>query len=197
MPRRQLRRSDAGHRGNHLRIRKCRLTVQVSTKLNRSHAVTGETALILPTLGRTEVDEQPAGPQFVTVEDSMSVVHASRGTLPPASPALRSEVRIVCEMAPHTRDRVTVPWESLAADYSLIRERIERVVPGLPRLSSASCPSWRLVLDHPVRDRREFPTATGKGNFTVNRLHVLVDHQGGYYCKQSAPTISSTPRFMG
>lgn len=91
----------------------------------------GETALILPTLGRTEVDEQPAGPQFVTVEDSMSVVHASRGTLPPASPALRSEVRIVCEMARRTLgDRVTVPWESLAADYSLIRERIERVVPG-------------------------------------------------------------------
>jgi formate dehydrogenase major subunit len=155
-------------------LRKCRLTVQVSTKLNRSHAVTGETALILPTLGRTEVDEQPAGPQFVTVEDSMSVVHASRGTLRPASPALRSEVRIVCEMARCTLgDRVMVPWESLAADYSLIRERIERVVPGCHDYRVRVASPGGFVLDHPVRDRREFPTATGKGNFTVNRLHVL------------------------
>ncbi|HJV13597.1 MAG TPA: FdhF/YdeP family oxidoreductase [Propionibacteriaceae bacterium] len=155
-------------------LRRCRLTVQVSTKLNRSHAVTGETALIIPTLGRTEVDEQPAGSQFVTVEDSMSVVHASRGTLPPASPALRSEVRIVCEMADRTLgDRVTVPWESLAADYSLIRERIERVVPGCQDYRMRVAHPGGFVLDHPVRDRREFPTASGKGNFTVNRLHVL------------------------
>jgi formate dehydrogenase major subunit len=155
-------------------LNKCRLTVQVSTKLNRSHAVTGETALILPTLGRTEVDEQPTGPQFVTVEDSMSVVHASRGTLPPASPALRSEVRIVCELARRALgDRMTVPWESLAADYSLIRERIERVVPGCRGYRVRVANPGGFVLDHPVRDRREFPTASGKGNFTVNQLHVL------------------------
>jgi formate dehydrogenase major subunit len=155
-------------------MRKCRLSVQVSTKLNRSHAVTGETALILPTLGRTEVDEQPTGPQFVTVEDSMSVVHASRGTLPPASPALRSEVRIVCELARRTLgDRVPVPWESMAADYSAIRERIERVVPDCQGYRIRVARPGGFVLDNPVRDRREFPTATGKGNFTVNHLHVL------------------------
>jgi formate dehydrogenase major subunit len=155
-------------------IRNCRLSVQISTKLNRSHAVTGETAIILPTLGRTEIDAQPAGQQFVTVEDSMSVVHASRGTLPPASPQLRSEVRIVCEIARRTlEDRLAVPWEAFADDYSLIRERIERVVPGCYDYQKRVQQPGGFVLDHPVRDRREFPTATGKGNFTANRLEVL------------------------
>jgi molybdopterin-dependent oxidoreductase alpha subunit len=155
-------------------VRNCRLSVQISTKLNRSHAVTGETAIILPTLGRTEIDAQPAGQQFVTVEDSMSVVHASRGTLPPASPQLRSEVRIVCEIARRTLDdRLAVPWEAFADDYSLIRERIERVVPGCYDYQKRVQQPGGFVLDHPVRDRREFPTATGKGNFTANRLEVL------------------------
>jgi molybdopterin-dependent oxidoreductase alpha subunit len=155
-------------------IRECRLSVQISTKLNRSHAVTGETAIILPTLGRTEIDAQPAGRQFVSVEDSMSVVHASRGTLPPASPWLRSEVRIVCEMARRTlQDRPAVTWEAFADDYSLIRERIERVVPDCYDYQKRVQQPGGFVLDHPVRDRREFPTATGKGNFTVNRLEVL------------------------
>jgi molybdopterin-dependent oxidoreductase alpha subunit len=155
-------------------IRNCRLSVQISTKLNRSHAVTGETAIILPTLGRTEIDAQPAGKQFVTVEDSMSVVHASRGTLPPASPQLRSEVRIVSEIARRTlEDRLAIPWEAFADDYSLIRERIERVVPGCYDYQKRVEQPGGFVLDHPVRDRREFPTATGKGNFTVNHLEVL------------------------
>ncbi|ONH30332.1 FdhF/YdeP family oxidoreductase [Pseudofrankia asymbiotica] len=83
-------------------IRSCRLTVQISTKLNRSHAVTGQVALILPTLGRTEVDVQAGGPQVVTVEDSMGSVHASRGTIAPAGPALRSEVAIVTGLAAAT-----------------------------------------------------------------------------------------------
>src|SRR5699024_6109074 len=69
-------------------LHSCDLTVQVSTKLNRSHVVGGRTALILPTLGRTETDRQAGGDQFVSVEDSMSVVHSSRGTLAPASPSL-------------------------------------------------------------------------------------------------------------
>jgi formate dehydrogenase major subunit len=155
-------------------IRKCRLSVQISTKLNRSHAVTGETAIILPTLGRTEIDAQRAGQQFVTVEDSMSIVHSSRGTLPPASAHLRSEVRIVCELARHTlKDRLAIPWEAFADDYSLIRERIERVVPGCYDYQKRVQQPGGFVLDHPVRDRREFPTATGKGNFTANRLEVL------------------------
>jgi molybdopterin-dependent oxidoreductase alpha subunit len=155
-------------------LRRCRLTVQVSTKLNRSHAVTGRDALILPTLGRTEIDRQPSGPQFVTVEDSMSVVHASRGRLEPASKQLRSEVRIVCELAARTLgDRVAVPWEEFAADYDLIRERLERVVPDCERYRERVAVPGGFVLAHNVRDRRRFDTTTGKANFTVNELTVL------------------------
>jgi molybdopterin-dependent oxidoreductase alpha subunit len=155
-------------------LRRCRLTVQVSTKLNRSHAVTGREALILPTLGRTEIDQQPSGPQFVTVEDSMSVIHASRGRLRPASPLLRSEVRIICELAARTLgDRVTVPWERFADDYDLVRERFERVVPDCERYRERVATPGGFVLAHNVRDRRRFDTTTGKANFTVNELTVL------------------------
>jgi molybdopterin-dependent oxidoreductase alpha subunit len=155
-------------------LRRCRLTVQVSTKLNRSHAVTGREALILPTLGRTEIDRQPSGPQFVTVEDSMSAVHASRGSLEPASPHLRSEVRIICELAARTLgDRVGVPWTKFADDYHLIRERIERVVPGCERYRERVAVPGGFVLAHNVRDDRTFDTTTGKANFTVNELTVL------------------------
>jgi molybdopterin-dependent oxidoreductase alpha subunit len=155
-------------------VRRCRLTVQVSTKLNRSHAVTGGAALILPTLGRTELDPQPAGPQFVTVEDSMSVVHASHGGLRPASPHLRSEVRIVCELARRVLgDRVPVRWEELAADYGEIRAHIERVVPGCQDYRERVARPGGFTLDNPVRDERRFTTVTGKANFTVNELRVL------------------------
>jgi molybdopterin-dependent oxidoreductase alpha subunit len=155
-------------------LRRCRLTVQVSTKLNRSHAVSGCRALILPTLGRSELDEQPSGPQFVTVEDSMSVVHASRGRLQPASPHLRSEVRIVCELAARTLGTtVQVPWLEFADDYDLIRERLERVVPDCERYRERVEAPGGFELAHNVRDRRQFDTSTGRANFTVNELSVL------------------------
>src|SRR5579883_3051680 len=80
-------------------LRRCKLTAHVSTKLNRAHLVTGETALILPCIGRTERDKQASGEQFVTVENSMGIVHTSRGRFVPASPELRSEVAIVCGLA--------------------------------------------------------------------------------------------------
>src|SRR5690606_28253537 len=107
-------------------LRRCRLTVQVSTKLNRSHVVTGDVALILPTLGRTEVDQQRHGPQFVTVEDSMGMVHASRGRLAPASPSLLSEVAIICRLAAATLDdgRLDVDWAALEANYDDIRDHV-------------------------------------------------------------------------
>jgi molybdopterin-dependent oxidoreductase alpha subunit len=155
-------------------IQRCRLTVQVSTKLNRSHAITGVAALILPTLGRTEIDDQPGGPQFVTVEDSMSAVHPSIGRLRPASPHLRSEVRIVCELASQTLGgRTSVPWLDFAADYGSIRERIERVVPGCEEYRAGVAKPGGYVLAHPVRDHRSFTTVSGKANFTKNELAVL------------------------
>ncbi len=112
-------------------LRRCSLTVQISTKLNRSHLVTGQTALILPCLGRTERDRQTEGEQFVTVENSMGIVHRSRGRLGPASEHLRSESRIVAEMAAATlADRSPLDFLALASSYERIRDLIEQAVAG-------------------------------------------------------------------
>ncbi|EFE70111.1 formate dehydrogenase [Streptomyces viridosporus ATCC 14672] len=150
-------------------MRRARLTVHVSTKLNRSHAVTGARALILPTLGRTERDLQDGGEQFVTVEDSMGMVHASRGRLEPASPHLLSEPAIVCRLARRVlgADSV-VPWEEFEKDYATIRDRIARVIPGFEDFNArlAARPEG-FALPHAPRDERRFPTATGKANFTA------------------------------
>ncbi|WP_239377112.1 MULTISPECIES: FdhF/YdeP family oxidoreductase [unclassified Frankia] len=155
-------------------MRRLRLSVQVSTKLNRSHAVTGQRALILPALGRTEIDVQAGGPQFVTVEDSMSAVHASRGNLAPASASLRSEMAIICGLARATLgERVAVDWEGLAADYGRVRAHIGRVVPGCADFEVKAARPGGFVLPHPPRDSRTFPTVTGRARFTVNTLDVL------------------------
>src|SRR6185436_17003263 len=100
-------------------------------KLNRAHLITGQQALILPCLGRTEIDEQTSGTQFVTTENSMAVVQASRGFLPPASEHLLSEPAIVAHLASATLGgRSSIDWKALSANYNLIREHIARVVPG-------------------------------------------------------------------
>ncbi|MFC0865904.1 FdhF/YdeP family oxidoreductase [Sphaerimonospora cavernae] len=154
-------------------MRRCRLTVQVSTKLNRSHAVCGEEALILPTLGRTERDVQRGGDQFVTVEDSMGMVHASRGRLRPASDALLSEVAIVSRLAREVFGDDGVPWADFEADYDTIRDRIARVVPGFADFNAKARRPGGFTLPNAPRDERRFPTATGRANFTVNPLEVL------------------------
>ncbi|WP_055478756.1 FdhF/YdeP family oxidoreductase [Sphaerimonospora mesophila] len=156
-------------------MRRCKLTVQVSTKLNRSHAVCGEEALILPTLGRTERDVQRGGEQFVTVEDSMGMVHGSRGRLRPASAALLSEVAIVSRLAREVfgDDDPHVPWAEFEADYDAIRDRIARVVPGFADYNEKARRPGGFTLPNAPRDERRFPTATGRANFTVNPLEVL------------------------
>jgi len=152
-------------------IRKCALTVQISTKLNRSHAVVGETALILPVLGRSETDRQPGGEQFVTVENSMGVVTASRGRLKPASEFLKSEVRVVAELAVATvGTRSDINWRRLADDYDLIRDRIAKVVPGFAKFNDRLYDDGQIELPHAVRDKREFVTDSGKAEFTVHEL---------------------------
>jgi molybdopterin-dependent oxidoreductase alpha subunit len=150
----------------------CSLTVHVSTKLNRSHVVHGRAALILPTLGRTERDAQASGEQFVTVEDSMSQVHTSRGRLAPASEHLLSEVAIVCRLAERLFGAGhAVPWRAFEADYDLVRDRISRVVPGCADYNRRVREPDGFVLPHAPRDSREFTgTANGKGNFTVSEL---------------------------
>ena len=160
-------------------LRSCELTVQVSTKLNRSHVVPGKTALILPTLGRTERDVRNGVEQFVTVEDSMSVVHSSRGRLAPASDQLMSEVDIICRLAREVLGaHHPVPWESFTGDYDLIRERIARVVPGCADYNAKVRQPDGFVLPHPPRDAREFPTSTGLANFTVNKFEYPHVPQG-------------------
>jgi len=147
-------------------LRSCALTVHVSTKLNRSHVVTGDVSLILPCLGRTERD--PAG--FVTVEDSMSSVHASHGRLAPASSYLRSEVEIVCRLALATLPSSTVPWESFAADYRVVRAFIADVVPGFEDYETKVATPGGFTLPHPPRDARSFKTPSGRAHFTASPL---------------------------
>jgi molybdopterin-dependent oxidoreductase alpha subunit len=155
-------------------MRAAALTVHVSTKLNRSHVVHGREALILPAMGRSERDLTGGRPQRVTVEDSMSAVHASHGPLEPASPYLKSEVDIVCSLAEATiGDRHDIPWSEFRADYSEIRRRIARVVPGCAAYDEKVDRPGGFVLPHPPRDSRTFPTKQGKAIFTVSPTDVL------------------------
>ena len=156
-------------------LAKCKLTVHVSTKLNRSHLITGDTALILPCLGRSEEDLQKAGLQFVTVENSMGVVHQSNGKLKPASPLLKSEVAIVAGLAqavfrdqPAKRDLVL--WADLAENYDLIRDHISRVVRGFSEFNQKVRKPGGFYLPNLVRDKLEFKTQSGLANFTVHEL---------------------------
>jgi molybdopterin-dependent oxidoreductase alpha subunit len=155
-------------------LRGTALTVHVSTKLNRSHVVTGEQALILPTLGRTELDRQESGPQAVSVEDSMSQVHLSRGRMKPASEHLLSEVAIAAGLAEAVLgDDPHVPWRALVTDYDQIRDRIARVIPGFSDFNRRVRERDGFTLPHPPRDERRFNTPSGRALFTANRLEVL------------------------
>jgi molybdopterin-dependent oxidoreductase alpha subunit len=160
-------------------LRNCRLTVQISTKLNRSHTVCGDTALILPTLGRSDRDVQETGEQFVTVEDSMSEVHASYGRLDPASPALLSEVAIIGRIASRTLAGTgpDIPWAEFERDYSLIRDRIARVVPGFEDFNERVAAPGGFVLPNPVNEG-VFPTPGGKAVFTCNDFAELAPPPG-------------------
>jgi molybdopterin-dependent oxidoreductase alpha subunit len=151
-------------------LRRCRLTVHVSTKLNRAHLVTGEQALILPCLGRTETDLQAGGPQFVTTENSMAVVQASRGFLQPASDKLLSEPAIVARLATATLgDRSNIPWQALVADYDLIRDHIAHVVPGFDDYNSRVRRPGGFHLPNSASERI-FKTPSGRAVFTVHAL---------------------------
>ena len=155
-------------------LRSCSLTVQVSTKLNRSHVVHGATALILPSLGRTDRDIQNGTKQQVSVEDSMSMVHLSRGSLHPPSDQVRSEVAIVSQLARALLGpNHPVPWEQFNDDYDTIRDAIAAVVPDCEDYNRKVRQPDGFQLPHPPRDSREFPTSTGKANFAVNTLEWL------------------------
>jgi molybdopterin-dependent oxidoreductase alpha subunit len=145
----------------------CKLTVHVATKLNRSHLRHGTEALILPCLGRTERDVRAGGEQFVTVEDSMAMVHASRGRLAPSSPELLSEVAIITGLA-HRVFGDDLGWREMGEDYSVIRGHISRVVPGCQDYQQRVSQPGGFMLPRPPHDSRTFPTPSGKARFTVN-----------------------------
>jgi molybdopterin-dependent oxidoreductase alpha subunit len=148
-------------------MRKLHLTVAVTTKLNRGHLIHGKEALILPCLARSEIDFQKSGPQSGTVEDSMSMVHASGGLLAPGSEHLKSEVAIVCGMARATLTNTTVDWQSFEDDYDLIRDKIEEVFPNLFKDFNAKIRKpggFRLANG---ASERVWRTSTGKARFIV------------------------------
>ncbi|MFT3860717.1 FdhF/YdeP family oxidoreductase [Micropruina sp.] len=167
------------------------LTVHVSTKLNGSHAVPGRRALILPTLGRTEYDRTGGIEQFVTVEDSMGMVHASRGRLCPAGDALRSEVDIVCSIAERTLGNEGVDFSAMRGDYATIRSHIEATVPGFEHFEQRVADPAGFVLPNGPRDSRTFNTSTGRARFTVNPL-VIVEVPPGHLLLQ---TVRSHDQF--
>ena len=163
------------------------LTIGIQTKLNRSHLHHGREALILPCLGRTERDITDAGEQFVTVEDSMSMVHSSRGKLLPGSPLLRSEVQIICGVGAalfgpasdqgEAKDRID--WSGMARDYTTIRRHISHVVPGFHAFEERVAHPGGFELPNGARDSLDFKTSTGKGRITANPLtavHVPPGH---------------------
>jgi formate dehydrogenase major subunit len=155
-------------------MERAELSVMVSTKLNRTHVRCGRTALILPALGRSERDQTGGVDQRVTVEDSMSVVQASRGPLTPAGAELRSEVDIVCRIAEATLGADSpVPWADYRSDYSNIRRAIAEVVPGCASYDDKVRQPGGFTLPHPPRDSRTFPTSEGKALFSVSPLDVL------------------------
>ena len=154
-------------------LRRCRLTVHVSTKLNRGHLITGRRALILPTLGRAERDVQASGPQFVTIENSMGIVQQLARTAGAGRAGAAQRAGDRGRLAAATLgERSTVDWASLVADYDRIRERIERVVPGFDDYNRRVREPGGFYLPNLARDRREFTTTTGKANFTVHRIRA-------------------------
>ena len=155
-------------------LRRCSLTVHICTKLNRSHVITGRTGLILPCLGRSERDlDEKGSPQFLTVENSMSVVHASHGKLDPASPHLLSEPQIIARTAAATlKGRSSVPWLEMGRDYDLIRDRIERVVPGFEDFNNRVRKPGGFYLPNNARELK-WDTATGKANFATHPISCV------------------------
>jgi molybdopterin-dependent oxidoreductase alpha subunit len=147
-------------------MRNLDIAVHIATKLNRSHLLVGKQSLILPCLGRTEIDLQATGPQSITVEDSMSMVHASRGGLKPASEHLKSEPAIIAEIARATLPNTRVRWAEMISDYGKIRDAIEAIFPEFADFNARvkKPGGFRLYV---AASEREWLTPTKKANFLV------------------------------
>ncbi len=155
------------------------LTVQISTKLNRSHLVTGKQALILPCLGRTEIDQQESGDQFVSVENSMGIVHSSTGGLKPASKFLKSEVAITCSIGNALFGTSPINWSAFTTDYDLIRDSIQRVIPGFDEYNRRVREEGGFYLPNGPRDGPTWKTPSGSAEFISDKLSTI-DNSDGY-----------------
>lgn len=161
-------------------LRQCNLTAHISTKPNRSHVVHGKRALILPCLGRTEVDLRASGEQFVSCENSMGVVQMSKGILEPASSQLRSECAIIAGVAKYTLgENTTVDWADMVSNYDNIRDAIAACVKGFERYNERVREPAGFYLPNGPRNRR-FDTDTGKAKFTVSPLSNHRLNEGEY-----------------
>ena len=164
-------------------ISNCSLTVQVSTKPNRSHLITGRTALILPCLGRSETDLTDRGEQFVSVENSMGIVHSSKGSSTPASPLLRSEPSIICGIASTLDTRIGrsgIAWQDLSKDYDKVRGLIEASIPGFEGYNERVRSDGGFYLPNAPRDSRTFNTDTGYANFRVHDISGATADSGQF-----------------
>lgn len=161
-------------------MRQCKLTVQISTKLNQSHLHGGDTAFILPCLGRTEIDQSSRGRQFISMEDTAGRVRMSLGDLDPVSPYLKSEVAIICRMAEATLQHdTTVAWDLYEEDYDLIRAAIESTVDGFDAYNERVRQAGGFYLPNKAR-MGEFDTDAGKGMITVNPLPQRSTKEGRF-----------------
>ncbi|MES2709647.1 MAG: FdhF/YdeP family oxidoreductase [Verrucomicrobiota bacterium] len=159
-------------------LRACRLTIHICTKLNRSHLVTGRTGMILPCLGRSEEDLRAGVPQSVTVENSMSIVHASRGRLKPASPHLLSETAIVAGLAAAALEgKTTVPWEAFSNDYNLIRDAVTRVIPHFENFNERILQPGGFHLYNSAR-RRVWDTPSRRAVFSSEKVSAFTPAAG-------------------
>lgn len=150
-------------------MQNCALTIQVSTKLNRSHLVTGDEALILPCISRSEIDMQKSGQQFVSMENSMGVVHKSKGSVKPASSHLKSEPAIVAGIAQATLSSTSTDWTAMVENYGTVRDHIEAVIPGFENYNQRVMQAGGFYLPNSARERR-FRADTNKARFTVNPI---------------------------
>ncbi|MFD8808040.1 FdhF/YdeP family oxidoreductase [Streptomyces sp. NPDC059597] len=158
-------------------LRKCELTVQVSTKLNRSHLVHGRQALILPCLGRTEKDSQAAGEQSTSVEDAMSMVHLSRGMKRPASPHLLSEPAIIAGMARAALPDSATPWESYVEDYDRIRDTMAKALEGFEDFNRRVRLPLGFRIKQPAREL-VFRTPSERAEFSAAELPDVLPKPG-------------------
>jgi molybdopterin-dependent oxidoreductase alpha subunit len=172
-------------------LENCELTVQVSTKLNRSHIVHGKQALILPCLARSDADHGPHGPHGVTVEDSMSMIHISHGMKEPGSPHLRSECAILAGMAQATLPQSNTPWQAYAEDYDRIRDTMAQVLDGFEDFNRRARHPHGFRIRQPARER-VFLTPSGRAEFSLAPLPDDVHQDKG---RLTLATVRSHDQF--